>query len=47
MSVEGVAHYSRASWLEDNGVLYKPGGVVILSMKTDPSFGLIKKISVT
>uniref|UniRef100_A0A1X7U522 Uncharacterized protein n=1 Tax=Amphimedon queenslandica TaxID=400682 RepID=A0A1X7U522_AMPQE len=53
--IEGVAYDSNlvelqnantitiASWLEDNGMLYKPGGVVVLSMKTKPLFGLIKK----
>ena len=27
-----------------NGTIYKPGGVVVLSMEADPTFGLIEDI---
>ena len=36
----------RVSWLEVNGTIYKPGGVVVLSMEADPTFGLIEDIIV-
>ena len=29
-----------------NGTIYKPGGVVVLSMEADPTFGLIEDIIV-
>ena len=34
----------RVTWIQVEGVMYKPGGIVVLEMKLVPTFGIIKDL---